>query len=154
MAGDTVGGIVSDTILKRTGRLVLARSWVIAAGLLGAAAFLMPLLFVRDLTTVTFCLTAAFFCAELVVAPIWAVPMDIVPRHAGTASGMMNFGFGVAGLQQPRKQVTAHHPIFCHFSTPLPDDRPDRTAQLPGGAAHLQRARMRQPLRKIENRIG
>jgi MFS family permease len=101
VAGDTVGGIVSDTILKRTGRLVLARSWVIAAGLLGAAAFLMPLLFVRDLTAVTLCLTAAFFCAELVVAPIWAVPMDIVPRHAGTASGMMNLGFGLAGIFSP-----------------------------------------------------
>jgi len=29
------------------------------------------------------------------------VPMDIAPRYAGTASGMMNFGFGVAGLVSP-----------------------------------------------------
>jgi MFS family permease len=27
--------------------------------------------------------------------------MDIAPRYAGTASGMMNFGFGVAGLVSP-----------------------------------------------------
>jgi len=101
VAGDTAGGLLSDAILRRTGRLTAARSGVIGMGLLGAAAFLTPLLFVRDLTAVTMCLTAAFFCAELVVAPIWAVPMDIAPRHAGTASGMMNLGFGVAGIVSP-----------------------------------------------------
>jgi len=31
-------------------------------------------------------------------APIWAVPMDIAPKYSGSASGMMNFGFGVAGI--------------------------------------------------------
>jgi cyanate permease len=29
------------------------------------------------------------------------VPMDIAPRYAGSASGMMNFGFGLAGLVSP-----------------------------------------------------
>jgi len=101
VAGDTVGGVLSDVILQRTGLLSAARSWVIASGLLGAAAFLTPLLFMRALTAVTLCLTAAFFCAELVVAPIWAVPMDIAPRYAGTASGMMNLGFGLAGIVSP-----------------------------------------------------
>jgi MFS family permease len=47
------------------------------------------------------CLSLAFFFAELIVAPIWSVPMDIAPRYAGSASGMMNFGFGVAGLVSP-----------------------------------------------------
>jgi cyanate permease len=47
------------------------------------------------------CLSLAFFFAELVVGPIWSVPMDIAPRYAGTASGMMNFGFGIAGLVSP-----------------------------------------------------
>jgi nitrate/nitrite transporter NarK len=101
VVGDTVGGVLSDWILRRTGRLGLARSGVIAFGLLGAATVLTPLLFTRDLTTVTLCLSAAFFCAELVVAPIWAVPMDIAPAHAGTASGMMNLGFGLAGVISP-----------------------------------------------------
>ncbi len=38
---------------------------------------------------------------ELIVAPIWSIPMDIAPRYAGFANGMMNFGFGVAGLVSP-----------------------------------------------------
>jgi len=29
------------------------------------------------------------------------VPMDIAPRYAASASGLMNFGFGVAGLVSP-----------------------------------------------------
>jgi len=29
------------------------------------------------------------------------LPMDIAPRYAGSASGMMNFGFGLAGLVSP-----------------------------------------------------
>jgi MFS family permease len=47
------------------------------------------------------CLSLAFFCAEMIVAPIWAVPMDIAPRYAGSASGMMNFGSAFAGIVSP-----------------------------------------------------
>jgi MFS family permease len=62
---------------------------------------LLPVMLVHDLTVATIGLSLAFFFAELIVAPIWAIPMDIAPRYAGTASGMMNFGFGVAGLISP-----------------------------------------------------
>jgi MFS family permease len=57
--------------------------------------------FVHDLTTVAICLSAAFFFAELIVAPIWAIPMDITPEYSGSASGFMNFGFGMAGIISP-----------------------------------------------------
>jgi MFS family permease len=71
------------------------------AGFLGGFVFLLPVVLIHDLTVAAVCLSLAFFFAELIVAPIWAVPMDIAPRYAGTASGMMNFGFGVAGLISP-----------------------------------------------------
>jgi len=35
------------------------------------------------------------------VAPIWAIPMDITPEYSGSASGFMNFGFGMAGIISP-----------------------------------------------------
>jgi MFS family permease len=99
--GDTVGGVLSDLLLHKTGSLVVARRSVIIAGFLGAFVFLMPVVLIHDLKVAAVCLSLAFFFAELIVAPIWSVPMDIAPRYAGSASGMMNFGFGVAGLVSP-----------------------------------------------------
>ena len=101
VVGDTAGGIASDWLLRKTGNIRLARCSVIATGLFGACAFLVPVVMVHDLPVAVACLTLAFFCSELVVAPIWSVPMDIAPRHAGTASGMMNLGFGIAGIISP-----------------------------------------------------
>ena len=99
--GDTVGGLVSDRLLHTTGSLVVARRSVIVAGFLGALVFLVPVVMIHNLTVTASCLSLAFFFAELIVAPIWSIPMDIAPRYAGTASGMMNFGFAVAGLVSP-----------------------------------------------------
>ena len=101
VVGDTVGGVVSDRLLEKTGSLLIARRSVIMAGFLGAFVFLLPVMLVHNLTVAAVGLTLAFFFAELIVAPIWSVPMDIAPRYAGTASGMMNFGFAVAGLVSP-----------------------------------------------------
>jgi MFS family permease len=84
-----------------TGSLRMARQGVIVTGFLGAFVFLIPVVLFHDLTIATIGLSLAFFFAELIVAPIWSIPMDIAPRYAGTASGMMNFGFGVAGLVSP-----------------------------------------------------
>lgn len=101
VVGDTVGGVVSDRILRRTGDVARARVSVIVVGFLGAFALMLPVLFTTDLLTITLCLSGAFFFAELIVAPIWAVPMDIAPQYSGTASGFMNFGFGLAGMISP-----------------------------------------------------
>ena len=62
---------------------------------------MLPIVFVHDLLTVAICLSMAFFFAELIVAPIWAIPMDITPEYSGSASGFMNFGFGMAGIISP-----------------------------------------------------
>ena len=99
--GDTLGGVVSDRILHRTGDRNAARRNVIVVGLLGGFLFLMPVMLVHNVNVAAFSLAAAFFSVELVVAPIWAVPMDIAPKHSGSASGMMNFGFGLAGIISP-----------------------------------------------------
>jgi len=99
--GDTVGGILTDAILHRTGNIVLARRGVIVPGFLGACLFMIPVVFTSNLLVATICLSLAFFFAELIVAPIWALAMDIAPSFAGTASGMMNFGFGLASIICP-----------------------------------------------------
>jgi MFS family permease len=101
VVGDTVGGISTDRLLRATGSVRLARRSVLVTGFLGAFVFLLPVILFHDLTVAAVCLSLAFFFAELIVAPIWSVPMDIAPRYAGSASGMMNFGFGLAGLVSP-----------------------------------------------------
>jgi MFS family permease len=99
--GDTMGGVITDSLLRKTGNLVVARRSVIVTGFMGALIFLCPVVLFHNLAVAAVCLSLAFFFAELIVAPIWAVPMDIAPRYAGSASGMMNFGFGLAGLVSP-----------------------------------------------------
>jgi MFS family permease len=101
VVGDTLGGVASDHILRRTGDRVAARRNVIATGMIGGFLLMIPVMLVDDVNIAAFSLAGAFFFVELVVAPIWAVPMDIAPRYSGSASGMMNFGFGVAGIISP-----------------------------------------------------
>jgi MFS family permease len=99
--GDALGGILSDHLLRKTGSLVVARSYVVIAGFLGAFLFLIPVILIHELKVAALCLSLAFFSAELVVGPVWAMPMDIAPSYAASASGIMNFGFGVAGIISP-----------------------------------------------------
>ncbi len=101
VVGDTLGGLWSDRILRRSGDRAAARRNVIVTGMLGGFVFLLPVMLVHDVDVAALSLAAAFFFVELIVAPIWAVPMDIAPKYAGSASGMMNFGFGVAGIISP-----------------------------------------------------
>lgn len=101
VAGDTMGGVLSDYILRRTGSRTAARRNVIVLGMLGGFVFLLPVMFVDDVKVVAIFLSTAFFFVELIVAPIWVVPMDIAPNYACSASGMMNLGFGLAGIISP-----------------------------------------------------
>jgi MFS family permease len=101
IVGDTLGGVLTDKLLHKTGSLVTARRSVVIAGFLGAFVFMIPVVLVHNLRLAAVSLSLAFLFAELIVAPIWSVPMDIAPRYAGTASGMMNFGFAIAGIVSP-----------------------------------------------------
>lgn len=101
VVGDVLGGLLSDLILRRTGNVKLARQGMISASLVGAFAFMVPVMLSRDLRVVTLCLSGAFFMLELTVGPIWAVPMDVAERHAGTASGMLNTGAALATSVSP-----------------------------------------------------
>jgi MFS family permease len=101
VVGDTVGGVISDRILRQTKDVNKSRIYVIVFGFLASFCFMLPIIFVHDLTIVAICLSLAFFSAELIVAPIWAIPMDIAPEYSGSASGFMNFGFGMAGIISP-----------------------------------------------------
>jgi len=99
--GDTVGGLVSDRILVKTGDRNKARRNLVIAGFLLSLAFMIPVLLSHDLTTVALCLSAAFFFAEFTIGPFWAIPMDVAPRFSGSASGLMNIGSALAAAVSP-----------------------------------------------------
>ncbi|QEE40367.1 MFS transporter [Methylobacterium sp. WL2] len=101
VVGDAMGGIWADRIYRRTNDLARARRTVIVVSLLGSMVCLLPVLFVHELAVVALCLSGAFFFLELTVGPIWAIPMDVAPKHAGTASGIMNTGSAIAGIVSP-----------------------------------------------------
>jgi MFS family permease len=101
VVGDTLGGVVSDWLVRKTGDLRVARRNLVMIGLLGAAVSLVPLLLTRDLAVAAICLSLGFFFAELTIGPMWAIPMDVAPRYSGTASGLMNVGSALAAIISP-----------------------------------------------------
>ena len=99
--GDTLGGVVSDRIFKATGRLRLARCSVLVVGMGGSLAFLLPMVSATDPLMAVLFLSASFFFLEITNPVLWTLPLDIAGKYAGTAGGMMNTGFGVAGMVSP-----------------------------------------------------
>ncbi len=99
--GDTLGGVISDKLYKRTGNLRFARISVLVVGMVGALIFMVPMISAESAMNAVLLLAASFFCLELTNAVLWSLPIDIAGDYAGTASGMMNTGFGIAGMISP-----------------------------------------------------
>jgi sugar phosphate permease len=101
LVGDALGGILSDWLLRRTGSLTVARSYVMAGSMITSFLCMVPVLVSNDLSIVAFSLAAAFFFVELTIAPIWALPADIAAGHPATATGIMSTGTGLASIVSP-----------------------------------------------------
>ena len=84
VVGDTLGGVISDWLVRMTGSYGVARLSVMAVGFLGAAACLLGVLLVsKDLTVIALLLSGGFFFLELVIGSIWSIPYDVAPQYAG-----------------------------------------------------------------------
>jgi MFS family permease len=101
MAGDVVGGLLSDRIMRRTGRIGLARKAVVIPAFLLAAATLIPAAVTDDRYLSVLLLAASLFFMELMTGPWWAVPSDVAGEHAGTLAGTMNTASNIAGTISP-----------------------------------------------------
>ena len=99
--GDTVGGLATDWLLKKTGSAKLARRTVAIVGMLGCCVFIVPAALTEDAYTAVYCLTAALFFLECTIGPSWAVPMDVGGKYSGTVSGMMNMAGNIGGALSP-----------------------------------------------------
>jgi sugar phosphate permease len=99
--GDTVGGLATDWLLKKTGNTRLARRAVAIVGLLGCCSFIVPAALTSNAYTAIYCLTASMFFLECTIGPSWAVPMDMGGKYSGTVSGMMNMAGNIGGALSP-----------------------------------------------------
>jgi sugar phosphate permease len=99
--GDTVGGLATDWLLKKTGNTRLARRSVAIVGLLGCCCFIVPAALTENAYTAIYCLTASMFFLECTIGPSWAVPMDAGGKYSGTVSGMMNMAGNFGGALSP-----------------------------------------------------
>ncbi|MSP93927.1 MAG: MFS transporter [Alphaproteobacteria bacterium] len=99
--GNTIGGVVSDKVLHNTNNVRTARIGTAVFGFVGALLSLMPILYLEDKVLVAVCLSSGFFFAEMIIGPMWAIPMDIAPKFSGTASGLMNSGSALAAILSP-----------------------------------------------------
>jgi sugar phosphate permease len=97
VVGDICGGVFSDLIIHKTGRLKFARQSVAITGFL-LAAVCVPLAVLepgRYLSAALFGL--AVFGLELVVGNAWAVTLDIGGSFAGSCSAVMNTFGNIGG---------------------------------------------------------
>jgi sugar phosphate permease len=101
VVGDTVGGLATDWLLRKTSNAKLARSAVAITGLLGCAVFIVPAALTEDPYVAVGCLTASMFFLECTIGPSWAVPMDTGGKYSGTVSGMMNMAGNFGGAISP-----------------------------------------------------
>jgi len=101
VVGDYLGGVVSDAILHRTGSLQKARRNLVMVSFVGSFVCMLPVFLTHDLVLIILSLGAAFFFAEMVIGPMWSIPMDIAGRFSGTAAGMMNSGSALAAILSP-----------------------------------------------------
>src|SRR5208282_5139141 len=99
--GDTVGGVVTDWLLVKTGSAKLAHRAVAITGMLGCAVFIVPAAVTEDAYTAIYCLTIAMFFLECTIGPSWAVPMHVGGKYSGTVSGVMNMAGNIGGALSP-----------------------------------------------------
>ncbi|HZT79497.1 MAG TPA: MFS transporter [Gemmataceae bacterium] len=92
-----LGGLISDTIIRRTGNRKWGRRLTGTVGtLVGGAAWLFVGV-VPDAVTLGVLLCLIFFCNDLAMAPAWASCADVGERYAGTLGGAMNMVGNLTG---------------------------------------------------------
>jgi nitrate/nitrite transporter NarK len=94
-------GRASDNLLRKTGRLRVARSYLIAGTQLVAALAVIPVALTHDLATAIACITLAVAASMGANAVYFAVNVDIIPARAASAFGIMNLAFAISGVLAP-----------------------------------------------------
>lgn len=96
-----LGGRISDWLFKKTGKLVIARSWFAAGSLLLTTACFLMVSQVHTVWAVIALMTLGNALNALPNSVYWAVVIDTAPSRVGTFSGIMHFIANIAAVLAP-----------------------------------------------------
>jgi MFS family permease len=94
-------GYLSDRLLKRTGSLRIARSHPIWISQLLSALCILPLIYTHDFTLAFVFITLAVAFGMSTNAAYYAINVDVARERSGTALGVMDALFALAGYLAP-----------------------------------------------------
>jgi nitrate/nitrite transporter NarK len=97
VVGDICGGVFSDLLLKRTGRITFSRRVVAVTGFAIAGLCIPIAVTVADPIVSIVFFSMALFALELTVGNSWAVTLDIGGSHAGSVSAVMSMFGNIGG---------------------------------------------------------
>ncbi|HWB12473.1 MAG TPA: MFS transporter [Pirellulales bacterium] len=90
VVGSPVGGLISDSLLARTGNRRLSQQGVAIVSLLTCAGLIAPAFWVEDPLTATLLITAGSFFAAISGPVSYAVTMHFGGERVGSVFGIMN----------------------------------------------------------------
>ncbi|MDM5340240.1 MFS transporter [Fictibacillus enclensis] len=91
--GVLVGGLISDSFIRKGAKPVAARKVPIVGGAILAAASVAPIPFIENTTVCIVLLTIGYFASQLPSGVIWTLAADIAPSHQVSSLGaIQNFG--------------------------------------------------------------
>ena len=94
-------GRLSDALLRKTGRLRIARSHPIWISQLLAALSIIPVTLAHSGTVALIFVSLAVALGMAANAAFYAVNVDVAPARSGTALGVMDAFFAIAGFAAP-----------------------------------------------------
>jgi len=94
-------GYLSDFVLRRTGKLRLARSYPIWISQLLTAACIVPLVFTHELWVALIFVSLAVGLSLSANAAFYAINVDVARERSGTALGVMDTLLAAAGFIAP-----------------------------------------------------
>lgn len=97
VAGNIVGGLASDGLLKRTGNLKMSRRIIAVIGFLISGTMVPIAVSTGDPIISIACFALAVFGLEMTVSVSWAVTLDVGKQFAGSVSSVMNTFGNIAG---------------------------------------------------------
>ena len=101
VTGCMFGGVLSDTVLRRTGSAKLARQGLCVIALLLCAALIVTAWFVSDPVLAVLVISAGMFCAAVANPCLGAAVMSMGGHHAATLSATVNMSGNIGAALFP-----------------------------------------------------